>query len=69
LLTYPDLRRNSLQVNEKGTRSAQSRSEASLARGEGLPITPESMRDLADEVQQRGRARARFDSQQRVNFH
>lgn len=31
--------------------------EASLARGEGRTITPESMRQLADEVKQRGRAR------------
>lgn len=30
--------------------------EASLARGEGRTITPESMRQLADEVKQRGRA-------------
>ena len=31
--------------------------EASLARGEGRTITPESMQQLADEVKQRGRAR------------
>lgn len=31
--------------------------EASLARGEGIAITPESMRELAEEVKQRGRAR------------
>src|ERR1035437_8084760 len=31
--------------------------EASLARGEGRSITRESMRELADEVKQRGRAR------------
>lgn len=31
--------------------------EASLARGEGHVITQESMRDLASEVKQRGRAR------------
>lgn len=31
--------------------------EASLARGEGRTITQESMRQLADEVKQRGRAR------------
>ena len=30
---------------------------ASLARGEGLEITPQSMRDLAAEVKDRGRAR------------
>jgi Arc/MetJ-type ribon-helix-helix transcriptional regulator len=31
--------------------------EASLARGEGRPITPESMQQLASDVKQRGRAR------------
>jgi putative addiction module CopG family antidote len=31
--------------------------EASIARGEGRVITPESMRELAEEVKQRGRAR------------
>lgn len=31
--------------------------EASLARGEGRMITQESMRELAEEVKQRGRAR------------
>ena len=31
--------------------------EESLARGEGRSITQESMRELADEVKQRGRAR------------
>jgi len=31
--------------------------EASLARGEGRAVTPESMRQLADEVQKRGRVR------------
>ena len=31
--------------------------EASLARGEARPITQESMRELADQVKQRGRAR------------
>ena len=31
--------------------------EASIARGEGRPITQESMRQLADEVKQRGRGR------------
>jgi len=33
------------------------RSRASLARGEGRAITPESMRELAAEVRERGRAR------------
>jgi len=31
--------------------------EASLARGEGIEITPESMRALAEDVKRRGRAR------------
>ena len=31
--------------------------EASLARGEGRPITQQSMRDLSQEVRARGRAR------------
>ena len=36
--------------------------EASLARGEGRTITQESMRQLADEVKQRGRARLAAES-------
>lgn len=35
--------------------------EASLARGEGRVITQESMRDLAEEVHQRGLARLAVD--------
>ena len=35
--------------------------EASLARGEGRVITQESMRDLAEEVHQRGLARLAAD--------
>jgi Arc/MetJ-type ribon-helix-helix transcriptional regulator len=31
--------------------------EASIDRGEGIVITPESMRELAEDVKQRGRAR------------
>jgi len=31
--------------------------EAALSRGEGRPVTPDSMQKLADEVKQRGRAR------------
>jgi putative addiction module CopG family antidote len=38
--------------------------EASLARGQGRPITKQSMRELADEVQRRGRSR--FESEQRT---
>jgi Arc/MetJ-type ribon-helix-helix transcriptional regulator len=37
--------------------SAVDEAEASLARGEGRPIAQESMRELADSVKQRGRAR------------
>jgi putative addiction module CopG family antidote len=37
--------------------SAVDEAESSLARGEGRPITQESMRELADQVKQRGRAR------------
>jgi Arc/MetJ-type ribon-helix-helix transcriptional regulator len=37
--------------------SAVDEAESSLARGEGRTITQESMRELADEVKQRGRAR------------
>lgn len=36
---------------------AVDRADASLARGEGRPITEESMREMADEVSRRGRAR------------
>ena len=35
--------------------------EASLARGEGRPVTQESMRELAESVKQRGRARLAGD--------
>lgn len=38
--------------------------EASVARGEGRAITPQSLRELAEEVQRRGRAR--FDAEQRA---
>ena len=37
--------------------SAVDEAEVSLARGEGRAITQESMRELADQVKQRGRAR------------
>ena len=37
--------------------------EASLARGEGRAITQQSMRDLADEVKKRGRARLATEPQ------
>lgn len=37
--------------------AAVDEAEASLARGEGRVITQESMRELAEQVKQRGRAR------------
>ena len=37
--------------------AAVDEAEASLARGEGRAVTQESMRDLAEEVKRRGRAR------------
>jgi Arc/MetJ-type ribon-helix-helix transcriptional regulator len=37
--------------------AAVDEAEASLTRGEGRPITEESMRQLAEDVKQRGRAR------------
>jgi len=39
------------------TLAAVDEAERSLARGEGRPITQESMRELAESVKQRGRAR------------
>jgi Arc/MetJ-type ribon-helix-helix transcriptional regulator len=40
--------------------------EASLARGEGQPITPESMHKLADEVKRRGRIRLAAEQRDRT---
>jgi hypothetical protein len=37
--------------------AAVDEAEASLARGEGRPVTQESVRELAENVKQRGRAR------------
>ncbi len=37
--------------------------ETSLARGEGRPVTPESMRELAQQVMDRGRARLGAEQQ------
>lgn len=37
--------------------AAVDEAEASIARGEGRPVTEESMRDLANDVKRRGRAR------------
>jgi len=39
--------------------------EASLARGEGLVITKSSMRELAEDVKRRGRARLRAEEKSR----
>jgi putative addiction module CopG family antidote len=39
--------------------------EASLARGEGRVITEQSMRELADDVKQRGRARLAAEQSRR----
>ena len=41
--------------------TAVDEAEASLALGEGRSITPESMRELAERVKQRGRARLAAD--------
>ena len=41
------------------------KAEASLARGEGRMITPESMRELAEVVHQRGLARLAADEAKR----
>jgi putative addiction module CopG family antidote len=43
--------------------AAVDQAEASLARGEGRSITQESMRELAEEVKRRGRARLAADQQ------
>jgi Arc/MetJ-type ribon-helix-helix transcriptional regulator len=43
--------------------AAVNEAEASLARGEGRVITQESMRELADDVKRRGRARLAAEQQ------
>jgi putative addiction module CopG family antidote len=43
--------------------AAVDEAEASLARGEGRPVTPESMRELAEDVKRRGRARLAAEKQ------
>jgi putative addiction module CopG family antidote len=45
--------------------SAVDEAEASLARGEGRVITQESMRELAEDVKRRGRARLAAEQQTR----
>jgi putative addiction module CopG family antidote len=44
--------------------AAVDEAEASLARGEGQAITQQSMRELAEEVKRRGRARLAAEQQQ-----
>jgi putative addiction module CopG family antidote len=43
--------------------AAVDEAEASLAPGEGRAVTPESMRELAEQVKQRGRARLAAEQQ------
>ena len=63
LLREEDAVKEALSLWEERERSraeilaAVDEAEASLARGEGRAITQESMRELASEVTQRGRAR------------
>jgi Arc/MetJ-type ribon-helix-helix transcriptional regulator len=45
--------------------AAVDEAEASLARGEGRAITQESMRELAEQVKQRGRARLALEQETR----
>lgn len=51
LLLWEERERRRLEIL-----AAVDEAEASLARGEGRPITQESMRELAERVKQRGRA-------------
>ena len=46
-------------------RSTLDEAQASLARGEGRSITQESMRELAEQVKQRGRARLALEQETR----
>ena len=41
--------------------------KASIARGEGIPITQASMRSLADDVNRRGRERLALERQRRTD--
>lgn len=43
--------------------AAVDEAEGSLAHGGGRPVTPESMRQLSEEVKQRGRARLTAEDQ------
>jgi hypothetical protein len=44
-------------------RATLDEAEASIARGEGIEITRESMRDLAEDVKRRGRERLAAEKQ------
>jgi putative addiction module CopG family antidote len=44
-------------------RATLDEAEASIARGEGIAISPESMRELAEDVKRRGRARIAAERQ------
>ena len=52
LSSWKERERNRMEIL-----AALDAAEASIARGEGIEITEQSLRDLADEVKQRGRAR------------
>jgi hypothetical protein len=57
--------RRTLAANREAILARLDAAEASLARGEGIPITQASMRQLAEGVKQRGRARLSAESQTR----
>ena len=58
LLLWEERERTRLEIL-----AAVDEAEASLARGEARPITQESMRDLAEDVKRRGRARRAAEQQ------
>jgi Arc/MetJ-type ribon-helix-helix transcriptional regulator len=66
-----DAAREALSLWERRERArahilaAVDEAEASLARGGGRIITEQSMRDLAEEIQQRGRARLEAEKQKK----
>jgi antitoxin ParD1/3/4 len=47
-------------------RASLDEARASIARGEGIPITPDSMRELAEDVKRRGRERLAAERQASV---
>jgi Arc/MetJ-type ribon-helix-helix transcriptional regulator len=69
LLREEDAVKEALSLWEKRERAraeilaAVDEAEASLARGEGRILTQESMRDLAEDVKRRGRARLASEQQ------